>query len=470
MLNRLRALFASNDFLPTTEVFPAIDTEKIANELRLEESGRSRGSQDQPPSATGDFDNIEISVISRIEELRRFGLENFETNRRIYSERLARAGQASKEVEIVAGTTQNDFGVLVQSSLSEIEATRERLNEQYDYRARYRAKHSLERPTKVFEGWIKVFSIIIAIVAIEAFINSYLFSKGNELGLLGGVIAAVLVSGVNVGLSTLLGYFGRYVNRAEIILKVFGGIMWILWLAFAAVVNFAVAHFRDGLEKGLEWSTATQVAVPSLIREPFVLASIESWLLVGIGIFISVLSFRKGWHIDDPYPGYGRVERALESARSNYESELNFALERLQDRRDRAIAELQEANDEVRNGISDAINALFGQSTLSSHLKTFLEQCDVKTAHLLAKYRDANRASRTTPAPKSFDKPYKFSPFKLEPVETDKKAKAEAESDRVQKLVDATIRDIFGRFESARKEFEVTRRVQGNEPPKAETL
>lgn len=460
MLDRLKSMFRSEDFIPSSSVFPSIDSDKIASELKLVDQGKLRGQDNQPPAETREFDHIETSVIERVEELRRKGLENYESNRRVYNERLARAGQASKEVDIAAGSAKNDFGALVQEWQSRIEGPRERLNETFAWRARYREKNRLERPAKEFEGWIKTFSLTIILVVIEAGINSYLFSKGNEFGLLGGLLAAIIVSVVNVGGSALLGYLARYIHHRNWLLKLGGLIFVLLWMTFAFVMNLGVAHFRDGLEGGLSWAQSTASAVPALLAQPFFLASIESWLLVGIGLLISVLSFRKGWHTDDPYPGYGRVDRSLARSRTDYEMELHNALEDLKDRRDQAIDELQDASEQVRNGITEAIDALFGQSTLSAHLKTFLEQCDVKTAHLLAIYRDANRAARKDPPPKSFDKAYKFGAFKPESLETSRRDNAEAEAARVTATVDAAIKEIFEQFETARLAFEVTRDAQ----------
>ncbi|MDB5658478.1 MAG: rane protein [Cypionkella sp.] len=460
MLDRLKSMFRSDDFIPSSAVFPSIDSDKIAKDLKLEDQGTARGQNNQPPSDTKDFDHVETSVIERIEELRRKGLENYESNRRVYNERLARAGQASKEVDIAAGSAKNDFGALVQEWQSRIEDPRERLNETFTWRARYRERNRLQRPAKEFEGWIKVFSLTIILVVIEAGINSYLFSKGNEFGLLGGLLAALIVSVVNVGGSAMLGYLARYLHHCNLLLKLGGLIFVLVWMAFAVAMNLGVAHFRDGLESGLSWAEATEGAVPALLARPLYLASIESWLLVGIGLLISVLSFRKGWHTDDPYPGYGRLERSLTKARSVYELELHNALEDLKDRRDQAIEELQDASEQVRNGITEAIDALFGQSTLGAHLKTYLEQCDVKTAHLLAVYRDANRAARKDPSPKSFDRVYKFGAFKPESIEVSRRENAEAEASRVTATVDGAINEIFEQFETARLAFDVTRAVQ----------
>ena len=433
--------------------------------MRLEELGRTRGQANQPPSEAKEFDHLEASIIERVEEIRRKGLENFETNRRVYSERLARAGYATQEVNVAAGTAKGDFGKLVQFWQSTMEESRERLNDTFRWRLRYKELHRLERPAKVFEGWVKAVSLAIILIVVESAFNAYLFSQGNEFGLLGGLLAAFIVSAVNVGSSTMLGYFARHINCRNWFLKLLGLLCILAWVSLSILFSLAVAHFRDGLDAGVAWRVAAEAAVPALLETPFYLASIESWLLVVISLLVSVLSFLKGWHTDDPYPGYGRLERSVRHARDTYVSNLENALEELGQRRDDAISELRDASEQVRQGIGEAVDALFGQSTLGAHLAAFLDQCDVKVAYLLAVYRDANRAARSTPSPKCFDKGYRFPSFKLPTVETSRRETAEAEAARVTATVENAVQDIFEQFDSARKAFDVTRIVQGEAAP-----
>jgi hypothetical protein len=463
MLERLKAAFRSEDFIPTAAIFPDIEAEKIAKDLKLEEQGRTRGVANQPASEAKDHDHIETGIVARTEELRRRGLENYETNRRVYNERLARAGNATKEVDIVAGMARGDFGTLVQSWQSAIEGARERLADAFRWRARFREVNRVEHPAQAFEGWVRFVALTVVLIVLEAGMNAYLFSQGNEFGLLGGLLAAVIVSVVNVGWSTLSGFSARSINRRNLLIRLFGLIVILSWLAFAVTLNLVVAHFRDGLESGVTWRQSAEAAIPAFLANPIVLASVESWLLAAIGMLISVLAFLKGWHADDPYPGYGRVERMVGSARQVYVTELTEALADLSDKRDKAIGELQDASEQVRQGIAEAVDALFGQSALSAHLQAFMDQCDVKTAHLLAIYRDANRAARTSPSPKSFEKPYKFPPFSPPPVESSRRDQAEKEAEKVSQTVEAAIADIFAQFEAARTAFDVARVVQASD-------
>lgn len=460
MISRLKNLLRSENFVPTMAVFPTIDADQIARELKLAEAGRQRGAENQPASDTTSLDHVETGIIQKIEEARRRGLENYESNRRVYNERLARAGQVSKEVDIAAGSARNDFGALVQVWRSRIVAARERLNESYRWRNRFREIHRLERPAHDFSGWGNVFALAIILIVLEAAMNSYLFSKGNEFGLLGGIIVAAIVSLVNVGFSMLLGYLARYIRVRNLLLKLMGLAAIALWAGFAATINLAVAHFRDGLEQGLEWTAAAERAVPSLLAAPLQLATVESWLLVGLGVLISTLAFRKGWHTDDAYPGYGPVERDLDRARRRYEEELEAALSDLQQRRDDAIGELQDASDQVRDAITEAVDSLFGQSSLVAHLDAFTEQCDLKIAHLLAVYRDANASARSEPVPVTFKEQFRFPKFTPERIDDSRKKMAEDEAEKVRATVDDAIKAIFAEFENARRVFSVTDEVE----------
>mgnify|MGYP006995605808 CR=1 FL=1 len=73
MIDRLKSIFRSDDFIPSSAIFPTIDSDKISRELKLEEQGRARGLQNQPAPDAKDLDHIETSIIERIEELRRKG-------------------------------------------------------------------------------------------------------------------------------------------------------------------------------------------------------------------------------------------------------------------------------------------------------------------------------------------------------------------------------------------------------------
>ena len=463
MLRRLSQLMRSEDFAPGTEVFPDIDVESIAKRLKLEEVGRARGQDNLPASSESSFDSVEMRVVGEIETLRRRGLQQFEDHLRVYRERLSRATEVRKEVEIVAGTAQGDFLAEVGVWKSRFVNYVERLQDAFAWRNAFRQKHRLIRPADEFPGWLKTLALGMLLLLVETGLNGYLFAQKNLLGLLGGILAALLVSISNVGVSGIAGYFARNLHHRNLFMKLIGLAVVLGWLGYAAGFNLAVAHFRDGVEHSGDWTLAAEQAVPALLATPLEIASIESWLLLIIGCLISFLAFLKGLHTDDPYPGYGKVHRTLVDARNAYSGVLETAIGELERKRDLAIDELRDAHDDVRDGIGEAIDALFGASSLKSQVSSFLEQCDVKTAHLLAIYRDANKASRSTDSPPSFALAHSFAAF--EPAEEDEKSarrtNAEKEARKVGELVDKTIRDIFEAYETSVRAYREIDDIQG---------
>ncbi|MDQ7774943.1 MAG: hypothetical protein Q4615_03065 [Paracoccus aminovorans] len=463
MLDRLKAMFRSDDLINSLSVFPEIDEAKISRELKLEAEGKNRGKRNQPPAGATDPDHIEEAIRDRIGNSRRQGLENFERNQKTYNERLSRANEFRKEVDIVAGTAQGDFATAVHGWKAAMTRSIERLNETYAHRKSFRAKHKLDRPAKHFEGWTRFIALTIIFVVIEGGMNAVMFSRGNEQGLLGGLLTAVIFSILNVGFSTLLGTLACNIHHTRPVRKLLGTGAILAWIAFAAALNFMIAHFRDLIDQGVAWMDAVKEAVPAFLASPLGLSSMDSWILVGIGLLISILAFMKGMHARDPFPGYAQVEMELDQARAEHERDLSRAIGELTEKRDLAIDELRDADRQVREGISEAIDALFGQTALNSHLEAFLDQCDSKLAHLLAIYRDANRSARSEAEPPSFALPNKFTPFVPSKVEDGRKHTAEVEADRVSETVDTAIKGIFETYNAAIREFRLPEDIQRGE-------
>ncbi|HEU0222721.1 MAG TPA: hypothetical protein VFR34_11010, partial [Paracoccaceae bacterium] len=366
-----------------------------------------------------------------------------ELHRRVYDERLARASEARKEVEIAAGNARSDFHGTVVVWQNGLVTPRRRVEEAFGWLRRFREIHRLERPVHEHGGMLRWVAIALGLIVLESILNGAVFAQKNEFGLLGGALVALLVSVVNVGVSSLCGYFSRNANHRNWLRKFFGAFLVLAWIGFASGFNLGVAHFRDAVLTLPDWNEAARVARDSLVETPFGIGSIESWLLVGFGLLVSFFAALKGYHADDPYPDYGRVDRAVVKACDTYATQVEAAVEQLLSQRDAAIAELRDASEEVRRGIGEAVDALFGQSSLRSHLTTFLDQCDLKANLLLSIYRDANRAARSTPAPGHFDRPHAFPAFVEAAIEPPRKIEAEREQAQVAALIDATVRAIF---------------------------
>jgi hypothetical protein len=78
----------SHDFRASTQIFPNLDTDRIARDMELERHAEERGATDEPPTDVTSPDEIELAVIERIEEEKKTAHQILEDNFQTFSERL----------------------------------------------------------------------------------------------------------------------------------------------------------------------------------------------------------------------------------------------------------------------------------------------------------------------------------------------------------------------------------------------
>ena len=457
MIDRLRNLLKSDDFIPTTSVFPEIDVDKIDRELKLKDRAAERGKANLPKADEASLDAVEMDIITRIEGARRSGLENYEHNRGVYTRRLRSAHTARSEIETITGKARGDFASEVKSYRAEMTKIVDDVVKWDTALETFKVRNGLERPAFDRPSMLKTAAIVLAFLIVETVLNGALFAEMNDLGLIGGGFIALLISIVNVGASGLSGTYARLAVHRNFLIKLAGLLIIAVWFCFSVVLNFAVAHFRDALDTLGNWPDATQAAIRTLVADPLGLLSVNSWLLAAWGMLIAILTFLKFRVGGEPYPGYARISERRRRAVEEFEEILDDALDSIESRRNDSIEQLNEASDLVRERIGDAIDALYGRRMMHSHLQAFLEQCDVKATSLLKRYRDENRMRRTEDAPAHFDESYRFAAFldgEVTPGEGDaQRTKAEAKIEEVETIVDQAIAAIHNEYAAALDEY-----------------
>lgn len=160
------------------------------------------------------------------------------------------------------------------------------------------------------------FSIVAVMIIIEALGNMYLFAQGNELGLLGGIFEAILLSVVNVGVAMLAGMLAvPQLSLPHGFRRTAGTLGLVVTLLFALLFNLVAAHYRDLLIQSKE--VALQQAMPDAIAHPLQI-SFNGLLLLVLGLVVSALGLWKGYKADDPHPGYGPLSRRYERSKEAF--------------------------------------------------------------------------------------------------------------------------------------------------------
>ena len=182
----------------------------------------------------------------------------------------------------------------------------------------------IKRPPSYPDSHIMTFSILAGLVLFEGLANAYFFSKGSDLGLLGGWIQAITVAGTNVVASFfVIGFLGlRMLQNPH---RPFSFAAAVVFTPLAAVfivfLNWSAAHYRDLLELnaatlalgGAEQTGEILAPVTrALTFAPF--ETLEALLLFILGLTFAIIAAFKGATFDDRLIGYGAAHRKLVNA------------------------------------------------------------------------------------------------------------------------------------------------------------
>ncbi len=461
MFGRLKTALKGDRFVPTTKFFPDLDTSQLIRELDPKGKGIQRGKSELPASSSRTLDHVELEIVAAIEQHRQECLQAFNEHCDIYRRRLENISSLRTEIESAATKAPSEFKSYCQEFESEMQDPTDKLQGNVRTRSSFQRKHRLTRfPHHYWSGGVRWLALVILLILIESILNGYLFAQKNELGLLGGAFAAALVSVANVGASSILGFYSRFINHRRVFAKFYGLVLLAGWGMFIFVFNFGVAHFRDGMVQNLTWNQAAELAVERIQTSMLSVASIESWLLITIGFLISVAALLKAYYADDPYPGYGNIQRQVENSRNLYVGEHSETLKELESRRNEIVDDLQVAEEETRRHATNSVDALFGRTSLTKQISSHLGHCESVAQQLLQIYRDSNEESRTTPVPDYFRDRFELPQIDLDVSSKASKDSATVEVDKLSALISRAVTETNATYESAIMNFPSARKLE----------
>jgi len=287
-------------------------------------------------------------------------------------------------------------------------ATAKRMRAEVDLK-HLRAENHIVNQAVYPESTILHYGIIAVLALVETVINAFFYE--NSQGLLGGFIVALSVALVNMSFALLFGSGFRWKNLKSLDSKIFGWSCFVAFTVLAIYCNALFAAFRS------EYQILLDPTDPLQVRQGFAIAmgeaklifvgrmqiaDLSSFVLFGIGMLISLFAFRKGYTIDDRYPGHGKLDRLVKELHQK-EIELQEVLRQrvknfLHHRRADAQAMLGEPA--VLSGLAARrVAELSAGSTLLKN-QTGAVQRDFSL--VLNAYRAANTAIRATDPPAYF--------------------------------------------------------------------
>ncbi|HUG63410.1 MAG TPA: hypothetical protein VMP03_16305 [Methylomirabilota bacterium] len=386
-------------------LFATLDPGRIADNLSLKAAAQDRGARNEPPTTSTTFDEIEARILERIQAERTAAHAAVVDQFRIAADRLANLDFEGRFAEIrhAAPAVVSEFKAEAATGRDELHGLRRRLTEHEAEKDAFKARHRLDRTPRPPSAGMQTlkFGLVALLMMIETVLNGSFLAKGSELGQLGGTTEAFAYAVLNVAGSFLFGRLGLpELSHRNILRKLIGLLSLAAFVVFAVALNLALAHYRE-VSGGLVTGGGEEV-MRRLAEAPLAFADVKSWLFAGIGFLFAIIAFIDGYATVDPYPGFGDIERRLNEARDTYIRRKQDLIDTLLEVRDDYIESMQDANRDlsVRRGEYEQIleqrarlARLFDQH--QSHLQAIADT-------LLAIYREANQAARTTPAPARF--------------------------------------------------------------------
>lgn len=243
-------------------------------------------------------------------------------------------------------------------------------------------------------------SVIVLVCFVEAILNSYLFAKGSDFGLLGGVMQALMVSIINAGaLAFIFGYIGLpRTNHVVSQKRISGYILCALALLLVLTFNLAVGHYRGELIAGS--AQPAKDALNSFVSSPTHLGDLEAWLLFFLGLGAFALASYKFYTLDDPYPEYGSVDKRFKEASQELNDKFNAIRAKAQERLEQSILKVDEKFDELRQSVEQFGQAIPEGKAAASALKQDAKALEHALTTALAEYRDVNRSVRVIDPPR----------------------------------------------------------------------
>ena len=245
----------------------------------------------------------------------------------------------------------------------------------------------------------------------------------------------------------------RLLNRRNFLVKALGLVRLAGYLVFAAGLDLVLSHLRE-IPPSASGDTGQEV-LAQLMQAPFTLNDVMSWVFFCIGFIFSLVAMSDGLVFTDPYPGYGGVEKRWMEANRKYRAGKSELVDRLRTIRDDAIEAMNGAARDlsVRRGEFDGI--LKGRSRLAQRFAEHQNHIGRTCNALLTVYREANRKTRRSPAPKYFDKPYEIERIILagDGVEETARERLRQSIADSQQILEGQIKAIHEAFEAAAKSY-----------------
>jgi hypothetical protein len=414
LLDRIAQMFSRADE-PDIDVLPKIDPEKIKRELQIVELAKLRGSNGVPSSNATQLSDVEHGIRGRLGRIREQVLKYGEQSLKIIQNRQD-AIDVTREINRTIRLGE-EFERNADQDISRMDGSLTELRQTADDKTRalstFREKNRLDRPAEAADSDTKWRNggILLFMTVVEGAANAFLFSEGMASGYVGGFVAALFLSSLNVFLCFFLGRAFTYKNHRKPSLSSLGFLAFLTALVCMVIVGLGTAYFRFVLPQ-LEDETQSALGLILSNIQSFVLPfqDISSCGLFVLTVIFGLLAVYKGFTWTDRYPGYAKAYLAYEDAQRSYIMAIESLRSLLEQRKVETLALIDQNVDGAMSNIQNFKRSMSQKSVVKKVVDERMVLADETLTGLIRMYRIENEMARPqgNPPPAYFDEPVSF--------------------------------------------------------------
>jgi hypothetical protein len=405
----------SEPFDPATGAFLAVDIAAQQKDLNLEESGRGRGRLGHPPASAKLPDAKEQQIenlVAGIARQARNSMTNFLKDARNRLQPQSGSQIADRIQDAEDDSTNTMYAEVRRTVNLLVERKRDSINAD-QWLDEFRERNELKRPSIFPNSHSFDLAQIAFLYVVESVANAMLFSDVVATGFIGSVSLWLAVSFINIASGFVIGFLLlRQLNHILFFRKSVSLIFVLGSLGWVGGWNLLVGHYRDALSSDADsLASLGQVAVDSILSvDWWRLDDFVSYMTVMIGWILSMIALWKGYNWDDPYPGYGKTQRAHDLKKEAYGRQFESAQKRLLAAEVNASLQIEEIVSSAQLYLKDASRIIRDIRDHQENYSAYMGQLEKDAMLLLQTYRDANREERSSQrVPPYWSKPFELS-------------------------------------------------------------
>jgi hypothetical protein len=397
--------------LPDALVFPALDIDKLDQEIQLADTAKLNGERDLPPSDSTRADYLEQRIIDyAITSVRPFQ-DSYSEALVAYNARLAALDPLGFDAKIrgIAAKKKAEIQMVATQAQGEIYLNENNLRQRELEYEKFKEKHGNPAdPVFNVPKWVK-YLIIVGLVAGEALLNSSLIGPfmlgGWQEGMfyaLGIPLLSIVFFGLMAGVAlrrfTIATLQWKLIYSGAILFATCGSLVITLGLASLRAATVATENYMD-----VFWP----VLKSYLILDPLYPLTLDQIMLILLGFAFFIVATIDIKSLDHPIPGFVEAFKTRERAHQDYNKQMEALNKKLVQTADTSL-EIHKAFDSLQAWQVEYQNILINRSQLIQSFNGYIKHIESQINNIVSKYRQINRMHRSTTAPAYFNTSWSY--------------------------------------------------------------